>query len=54
MILASFAFQRAPNRAEPEPVIGSAKGAGGINGAIGGCGMRLGGNAGGAEPDGRI
>ena len=46
---ASFAFHRAPNAAEPSTVIRSTTCAGGINGAIGGCGMSSGGIAGGAE-----
>jgi hypothetical protein len=48
-ILASNAFHRAPNAAEPAVVIRSTTCAGGTSGAIGGCGISKGDITGGAE-----
>jgi hypothetical protein len=51
---ASFAFQRAPNTADPSTVIRSTTCAGGTKGAIDGCGMSNGGTAGGADAVGLV
>jgi hypothetical protein len=48
-IFASWPFHRAPIAIEPAAVIRSITCAGGISGAIGGCGMSNGGIAGAAE-----
>jgi hypothetical protein len=53
-IFASFPRHSAPNTADPAAVIRSTVCTGGINGAIGGCGISKGGIAGGTEAVGRL